>query len=160
MPHRDENGALIQPILERLPCNSKFRVYEPEEEYRAHCPYILLVTFGEHTHPVPLPTKTPARIQKKLMDLLENVGDDLPDLTPRRFIRHPLLKSFLSHQYPDVISPMLADWHVSLANRSHLKAYIKRAREIHYPFGTGWNGMYVFSVHANNTDLLPLSRRH
>ncbi|KAJ7508004.1 hypothetical protein B0H11DRAFT_2218004 [Mycena galericulata] len=140
VPHRKPNGALIQPLLEYLECKSKFRVYEPTEEYRAACPFILIVTVGEHPHPVPLPTKTPLRIQEKLMTLLEQTGEDLPDLTPRRFIRHPILKAFLSETFPDIISPTMADWHVSLANRSHLKAYIKRTSDIHYPFGTGWAG--------------------
>ncbi|KAJ6485271.1 hypothetical protein DFH09DRAFT_949026 [Mycena vulgaris] len=141
VPHRDEHGALVQPFLERLQCRCKFRIYEPVEEYRSACPFTLIVTSGEHPHPVPLPTKTPGPIRSALMNLLEQLGDDLPDLTARRFIRHPILKSFLRSKFPKIISPTLADWHVSLANRGHLKAYIKLAREQHYPFGTGWAGV-------------------
>ncbi|KAJ6549305.1 hypothetical protein DFH09DRAFT_1281487 [Mycena vulgaris] len=131
IPHRDENGALIQPFLERLLCNKQ----------RRFCPFILIVTSGDHPHPVPLPTKTPPQVRSILMSLFEQLGEDLPDLTARKFIRHPILKSFLQKRFPDVISPTLADWHVSLANRAHLKAYIKQAREQHYPFGTGWAGV-------------------
>ncbi|KAJ7140269.1 hypothetical protein C8R43DRAFT_892789 [Mycena crocata] len=148
--HRDLNGALVQPLLDRLPCTAKFRVYEPISEVRASCPYVLIVTTGEHEHPVPLPLKTPPKIREKLMHLLEEVGDDLPDLTPRRFLRHPILKSFLKTQFPSLISPTLADWHVSLANRSHVHAYIKDALKDHYPFGTGWAGVVNLKEHQDS----------
>ncbi|KAJ7467757.1 hypothetical protein B0H11DRAFT_1732694 [Mycena galericulata] len=148
--HRDGGGALVQPLLDRLPCSSKFRVYEPIEEYRKSCPFILIVTSGEHPHPVPLPTKTPHRVHAQFMNLLERLGEDFPDLTPRRLIRHPIFKSFLAQKFPSIISPTLADWHVSLANRSHLKAYIRRAREIHYPFGTGWAGVVNLKEHQDS----------
>jgi hypothetical protein len=79
------------------------------------------------------------------MQLMEELVDDLPDLTPHRFLRHPIVKAFLSKTFPSLINPTLADWHVSLANRSHLKTYIKLARDQHYPFRTGWAGMSLFS---------------
>jgi hypothetical protein len=129
VPHRDEQGALVQPFLTRLECASRFRVYEPTEDFRRTCPFILIVTGDAHTHPVPLPTKTPPKIRAALMDLLEQLGDDLPDLTACRFIRHPILKAFLKKTFPKIISPTLVDWHVSLANRSHIKAYVRQARE-------------------------------
>ncbi|KAK6974428.1 hypothetical protein R3P38DRAFT_3331676 [Favolaschia claudopus] len=154
VPHRsDTEDSLIQPLLEHMPCTSKFRVYEPVSDARSTCPFILLVTSGEHTHPVPLPTKTPPRIRAQLFALLEEMDEDLPDLTPRRLLRHPILKAFLSKALPNVLNPTLADWHVSLANRSHLKSYIKQARELHYPFGTGWHG--VVSLKAHQDENLP-----
>ncbi len=81
------------------------------------------------------------------MDLLQQMDEDLPDLTPRRLLRHPIIKSFLAKKFPSMINPTLADWHVSLSNRSHLKAYIKQARELHYPFGTGWAGPFPVGGH-------------
>ncbi|KAF8128839.1 hypothetical protein K438DRAFT_1645085 [Mycena galopus ATCC 62051] len=121
VPHRDFEGALVQPLLQHLPCTSKFRVYEPVEDQRSSCPYILVVTSCGHSHPVPLPSKTPPHIRSKLMDLLKQLGDDLPDLTPRRLLRHPIIKTFLSASLPSV--------------------YIKQARDLYYPFGTGWLGV-------------------
>ncbi|KAJ6467409.1 hypothetical protein C8R45DRAFT_938748 [Mycena sanguinolenta] len=141
VPHRNAAGLLVQSLLQHLPCTSKFRVYEPLEEHRSSCPYILLITTDAHTHPVPLPTKTPPNVRENLMGLLGQMVDDLADLTARRFLRHPILKSFLSGEFPNLINPTLADWHVSLANREHVKSYIKQAQEIHYPFGTGWKGV-------------------
>ncbi|KAJ6546670.1 hypothetical protein DFH09DRAFT_1506327 [Mycena vulgaris] len=88
-PHRDETKNLIQPLMKRLKCLSKFRIFEPKEEYRRECPFVLIVTSGAHPHPVPLPTKTPPKIRAKLMEILGTLAEDLPDITPRRFIRHP-----------------------------------------------------------------------
>ncbi|KAJ6478210.1 hypothetical protein C8R45DRAFT_933970 [Mycena sanguinolenta] len=147
--HRDAQDNLVQPLLEHLPCTSQFRVYEPLESHRANCPFILIVTSGAHSHPVPLPTKTPPHIRTTLMNLLKDLGDDLPDLTPRRLLRHPIVKTFLSKTVPNIVNPTLADWHVSFANRAHLKAYIKQARELHYPFGTGWAGVVNLKAHQD-----------
>lgn len=144
VPHRDTNDGLVQAVLENLPCSSKFRVYEPEADVRSSCPFVLIVTTGAHPHPVPLPTKTPSHIRSKLMGLLNDLEDDLADLTARGFLRHPIIKTFLAKTFPSLINPTLSDWHVSLANRSHLKAYIRQARELRYPFGTGWGGMSAF----------------
>ncbi|KAF8157351.1 hypothetical protein K438DRAFT_1986670 [Mycena galopus ATCC 62051] len=153
VPHRDEGGLLVQPLLEHLSCSSKFRIYEPLEEHGASCPYILLITSEPHTHPVPLPTKTPPKVRETLMGLLDQMVDDLTDLTPRRFLRHPILKSFLRQQFPHLINPTLADWHVSLANRGHVKSFIKLAQGIHYPFGTGWKG--VINLKSYQDTILP-----
>jgi hypothetical protein len=56
--------------------------------------------------------------------------EDLPDITPRWFIRHPIAQSFLRTKFTLLVCPTLTDWHVSLSNRSHIKAYIKQARTI------------------------------
>ncbi|KAJ7284770.1 hypothetical protein C8J57DRAFT_1217153 [Mycena rebaudengoi] len=137
--HRNsDTGELEQPLMLHLPCTSKFRVFTPLPEYRRSCPYVLIVTMGDHCHPVPLPSKTPPAIRAELMNLLESLGPDLADLTPCRLMCHPLVKSFLATKFPSLISPTLSDWHISLSNRDHLKSYIKQALEQHFPFGTDW----------------------
>ena len=65
---------------------------------------------------------------------------DLADLTPRRFLRHPLLKNYLREKLLEVPSPTLSDLHVSLANRERLNWYISEAKSLHFPDGTGWQG--------------------
>ncbi|KAJ7212425.1 hypothetical protein C8J57DRAFT_1097238, partial [Mycena rebaudengoi] len=157
-PHRDEGKNLTQPLMRRLDCSSKFRVFEPKEEYRKACPFILIVTNGAHPHPVPLPTKTPPKIRAKLMGILGMLAEDLPDITPRRFVRHPIVQSFLTSKFPFLVCPTLADWHVSLSNRSHIKAYIKQAIEGHCPFGTGWAG--VVNLKAQQDANLPPVKRY
>ncbi|KAK7031741.1 hypothetical protein R3P38DRAFT_2521802 [Favolaschia claudopus] len=148
-PHRDEVKNLTQPLMKRLECSSKFRVFEPKEEFRRACPMVLVVASGPHPHPVPLPTKTPPNVRTKLMELLGMLSEDLPDITPRRFIRHPLVQSFLTSKFPLIICPTLADWHVSLSKRLHIKSYIKQAIEEHCPFGTGWAGVVNLKAHQD-----------
>ncbi|KAJ7031452.1 hypothetical protein C8F04DRAFT_924530, partial [Mycena alexandri] len=147
--HRDKAQNLIQPLMKRLECSSKFRVFEPKEAHRKQCPFVLIVTSGAHSHPVPLPSKTPPNIRTAFMEILGKLAEDLPDITPRRLIRHPIMQSFLASKFPLLVCPTLADWHVSLSNRSHIKAYIKQAIEDHCPFGTGWAGTR-FRVHIKS----------
>ncbi|KAJ7095129.1 hypothetical protein B0H15DRAFT_798446 [Mycena belliarum] len=139
--HRNENGELVQPLMKRLECQVKFRVYEPEEEYRSRCPYILITSSGAHTHPIPLPTKTPPSVRSQVFQLLDDLAEDMPEITPRRFLRHPQVKSFLAAKFPHIKHPTLSNLHVSLSNRSHLQAYIKQAKEVHCPYGTGWEAI-------------------
>jgi hypothetical protein len=123
-----------------LSCETRFRTFEPLEEYRQDCPYILVTIKGEHPHPIPLPQKTPPAIRSDIFSLLALVVEDLPDLTPRRFLRHSTTKAYLRQQFPGVLQPSLIDLHVSLANRDHLRSYIDLAKAKHFPAGTGWEG--------------------
>ncbi|KAK7015645.1 hypothetical protein R3P38DRAFT_3321572 [Favolaschia claudopus] len=140
-PHRDETQNLTQPLMKRLGCSSKFRVFEPKEEFRTACPMVLIVTNTA-----------------KLMEILGKLAEDLPDITPRKFIRHPLVQSFLRSKYPLVVCPTLADWHVSLSNRSHINSYIKLGNPEHCPFGTGWSG--VVNLKAQQDVRLPPADRY
>ncbi|KAJ7838385.1 hypothetical protein B0H14DRAFT_3700171 [Mycena olivaceomarginata] len=154
--HRDAKGNLLQPLMERLPCSVRFRVIEPLDEYRVDCPYILITSSGPHTHSIPFPSKTPPVIRAKVFELLEALGDDIPDITPRRFLRHPIVKSFLTAKFPHNPQPTLSHLHISLANRSKIKAYIKRIKEIHCPFGTTWKACehYIRRMYVVNTDTM------
>ncbi|KAJ7156459.1 hypothetical protein C8R43DRAFT_853713, partial [Mycena crocata] len=58
----------------------------------------------------------------------------------KRFLRHPVVRAFLAEKFPRIPSPTLSHLHVSLANRSHIKLYIKEIRKIYCPHGTGWAG--------------------
>jgi hypothetical protein len=89
-----------------------------------------------------LPEKTPRAIKAEIIKLLPRFQEDLPDLTLRRFLRNPIVKSYLSIKFPDVLNPTLSDLHISLANRSHLKAYIDQVREAIFPHGTDWKGSH------------------
>lgn len=44
--------------------------------------------YGEHPHPIPLLTRAPRPVYSALMAILNYNYRDLPDLTPRQFIRH------------------------------------------------------------------------
>ncbi|KAJ3859292.1 hypothetical protein EV359DRAFT_75667 [Lentinula novae-zelandiae] len=90
--HRsDTDGALKQPGLISMGCSCTFREYEPLEEYRSFCPYVLITSKGPHSHPIPLPQKTPTKVKLELTSLFEKLEVDLADLTPRKFMRHPIV---------------------------------------------------------------------
>jgi hypothetical protein len=82
--------------MDRLPCNCKVNACVPLAEYRAECPKVLVVAKGAHRHPIPLPIKTPRAVKTEILDLLPRFQEDLPDLTPRRFLRNPIVKSYLA----------------------------------------------------------------
>ncbi|KAE9384455.1 hypothetical protein BT96DRAFT_950559 [Gymnopus androsaceus JB14] len=115
--------------------------YEPLEEYRAACPYFLVTSKGPHSHPIPLPEKTPTTVKVELGKLFKKLGVDLADIMPRKFLRHPIVQLYLSARYPFLRNPMLSDLHISLSNRSHLKVYLDTAKKTHFPEGTGWKGL-------------------
>jgi hypothetical protein len=128
--------------MESLACDCIVKAYVPFPEHRAECPKVLVIVKGIHHHPIRLPEKTPRAIKAEIIKLLPRFQEDLPDLTLRRFLRNPIVKSYLSIKFPDVLNPMLSNLHISLANRSHLKAYIDQVREAIFPHGTDWKGSH------------------
>ncbi|KAJ3740786.1 hypothetical protein DFH05DRAFT_1404766 [Lentinula detonsa] len=140
--HRDQQtGCLKRMKFAEQSCTCKFHEYEPKPEYRHECPYILVVSKGPHTHLAPIPEKTPTSVKIELESLLQKLEVDLADITPRSFLRHPVVKSYLSSRFPMLQNPMLSNLHISLSNRSHLKVYIQRIKRTCFPWGTGWNGL-------------------
>lgn len=158
--HRDDNGELIQFEMESISCDCTVKAYVPLEAYRAVCPKVLVVVKGVHYHPIPLPTKTPPEIKAEILSLLPRFQEDLPDLTPRRFLRNPIVKSYLALKFPNILNPTLSDLHISLANRSHLKAYIDQIRKTIFPHGTDWTGSNHSTVQLLANNLLLLFYRY
>lgn len=140
IPHRDEEGNLRQAEMKRLPCKCKYMEYEPFEEYRSICPYVLVTSKGPHTHPVPLPIKTPPAVRSQITSLLQDMNWELADMTPRSFLRHPGVKLHLQRLFPHHSCPTLSDLHISLANKEHLKTYIEKVKMESFPMGTSWQG--------------------
>jgi hypothetical protein len=125
-----EDEQLARPEMIRLTCETKFRIHEPLEEYRASCPYILITVAGEHPHPIPFPQRTPPPIRSDILRLLDSFGEELLELTPSKFREHPLVDAFLRQRFPDRrCTSSLGDLHVSLANRSHIVTYINEAKK-------------------------------
>ncbi|KAJ7679320.1 hypothetical protein DFH06DRAFT_1316251 [Mycena polygramma] len=133
------DGRLARHELCHLDCAVKFRIWFPVDKHR--CPFVLVTSSGTHRHPIPLPEKTPQRAHLHITRLLRSLRHDLPDMTPRRFLRHPTVKTFLANLFPDLANPTLCALHPSLANRAHLGAYITLARQEHFPRGTDWEGV-------------------
>ncbi|KZP03615.1 hypothetical protein FIBSPDRAFT_768689, partial [Athelia psychrophila] len=139
--HRTVDGELDLAEMVHLQCQSTFRCFEPLEGYRAACPRVLIVCRYSHTHPIPLPTKTPPSIRQQVFSLLSSIEQDLPDLTSRRFLRHSVTRAYLHDHFPTTPSPSLADLHISLANRAHVNTYIVQVQNRCFPLGTGWKGL-------------------
>ena len=149
--HCNASGQLTLGEMHRLKCQSIFQTYEPLEEYRKDCPRILVVCFGIHSHPIPLPTKTPPSIRTEIFELLKSLDLDLPDLTPRRLLRHSVTQTFLQRRLPYLSSPTFANLHIFLTNREHLKAYIIQVQEQTFPQGTGWEGKPLHNICSMNS---------
>ncbi|KAJ7192674.1 hypothetical protein GGX14DRAFT_546454 [Mycena pura] len=133
--HRNESGELVILPLQHLECTSKFRS-------------------GEHSHVIPISTKTPPHIRADVFGLLRTLDQDVPDLTTRRFLRHPSTLAFLRDRLPDIENPTLLDLHPSLANRDHVRAYILQVQKEMFPRGTGWDGL-LYLKERQDVDLLP-----
>lgn len=158
--HRDDStGQLRQQKMQHMPCAATYHLFEPLPESRTACPWSLVVCRGVHTHPIPIPQKTPPFIRQQVIQVLESLDHDLADLTPRRFLRHPVLKTYLASELPDVRNPTLCDLHISLANRSHVRYYIDQITAKVFPFGTGWEGrFFLFVIHFTSPSLSILQR--
>ncbi|KAJ7833663.1 hypothetical protein B0H13DRAFT_1520011, partial [Mycena leptocephala] len=129
---------LVRKELCHLECHIKFQIWYPVEEECVNCPYALVTSRGIYTHPVPLPEKTPHGIESQILSLLVNLH---PDMTARRFLRHPAVKAFLYSRFPDIQNPTLCHLHPSLANRNHLSAYISQVKKDYFLHGTDWKGV-------------------
>ena len=140
--HVNINGHVELSKMISISCKSQFRIYQPVPECRQACPKVLVVCTGAHSHPVPLPVKTPSSVHSKIFELLQNMNHDLPNMTSCCFLQHPTVIQFLAGQFPNIASPSLSDLHVSLANRDHLQSYIQNAKKSAFPFGTGWQGKF------------------
>lgn len=150
--HRNLSGFMLMTEMVSLPCKSSFHIYEPLPDYRRQCPRILVVCSGEHAHPIPASTKTPPDVRSEILNMLyTTMIKDLADMTPRRFLRHPVAQAFIRRKVPFVKEPQLSDVHPSLNNADHLRAYITQAQQSMFPAGTGWEGKLSFASLAKIT---------
>ncbi|KAJ3819979.1 hypothetical protein F5880DRAFT_1488795 [Lentinula raphanica] len=140
--HRLSNGSMLMTEMCTLPCKSTFHVYEPLPEYRTRCLKVLVLCSGQHSHPIPASTKTPPDVRSDILHMLcTSMLSELPDMTPRRFLRHPVARAFIRQKVPFLDQPLLSDVHPSLNNGDHLRSYITQAQQSMFPAGTGWEGL-------------------
>ncbi len=136
-------------------CESKITAYIPLSEYRHACPKVLVICHSPHSHPIPLPATTPDPLKRQIAQTLSAMDQDLPDLTPRRLLRHPLFRTFLKKSLPDIPHPMATDLHPSLANLDHLASLINMAIKHQFPQGTGWEGTILTVCNLSLTTIKP-----
>ena len=84
--HVNINGHVELSKMISISCKSQFRIYQPVPKCRQACPKVLVVCTGAHSHPVPLPVKTPSSVCSKIFELLQNMNHDLPNMTSHRFL--------------------------------------------------------------------------
>ncbi|KAK7053091.1 hypothetical protein VNI00_004412 [Paramarasmius palmivorus] len=155
--HRQADGKFYMTLLDQLPCESTFEVYQPHAEYRRKCPKILVICRGPHSHPIPISCKTPTSVRSRLIAFFKTL-DDLPNLTARRLIRSDSAKVFLQKELPLLNHPTFIDLHCSLNNRDHLQAIINYAQNTVYPQGTAWQGLLYLKAVEDRT--LPPEKRY
>ncbi|KAJ6456200.1 hypothetical protein C8R45DRAFT_1056526 [Mycena sanguinolenta] len=110
--------------LVRVECSCTVKIYEPVEEQRESCPFFT----GHSSRCSPLPEKTPKKIRDDIFNLLAGLSEDLPDMTPRGFLRHPTVQAYLRDKLPD------------------------QAQSMHFPKGTGWEGKLLWKHFDQNVD--------
>ncbi|KAE9409612.1 hypothetical protein BT96DRAFT_984669 [Gymnopus androsaceus JB14] len=137
------NGQFNTEYLEAVLTedNEEIERIELEAQLEGYGPRMTCRTAFNHSAQRLTCHKTPRLVKLELNMLFEKLEVDLADMTPRKFMRHPILQSYLSTRYPMLRNPILSDLHISLSNCSHLNVYIERAKKAHFPEGTGWEGL-------------------
>ncbi len=132
---------MLRTPMVHLKCNSKFSVYHLQKKYWHECSHIVVMCHTAHTHLIPILFITPEHIQSSLWRIARSLDHDLPNITPRCFMCHSILRAFLWNEFPHLQEPMLIDMHPSLANLNHLGTIISAIAKKEFPSGTGWSGM-------------------
>ncbi|KAG1862305.1 hypothetical protein F4604DRAFT_1657854 [Suillus subluteus] len=159
--HRQADGTLKQGVLRKWGhnCVASFDIYVPEDLFA--CPRILVLCTNPHSHPPPLPVKTPPPLIDVFHGLVSLMKWKLADATPRRIYLDTAfvegLHQVLDWQFPDGRDAMLQDLHPSLANLDHVRRLINLTRSTKYPSGTGFEGACRL---ANEHASLPLEQRY
>lgn len=123
-------------------CPTTFDVYVPNNLFE--CPRIVVVSRSPHSHPPPLPVKTPPALVAVLTSLLLSLDWKLADATPRRVVLDSAfifgLRKHLG--WSGLRDPVLSDLHPSLGNLDHVRRCINALRAEYFPEGTGLNGQF------------------
>jgi hypothetical protein len=100
-----------------------------------------------HSHPPPLPVKTPPPLIDVFHGLVSLMKWKPTDATPCRIYLDMAfvegLHQALNWQFPDDHDAMLQDLHPSLANLDHMHHLINITRSTNYPSGTRFEGMFI-----------------
>lgn len=151
--HRASDGVLRQGVLRRwaYDCSAGFDVYVPHDLHT--CPQVVLICRHPHSHPPPLPVKTPPILVAVFKSLLCTLDWKLADATPRRIILDSAFISGLRKHlgWTGVRDPVLSDLHPSLGNIDHVRRYINGLRAEHFPDGTGLPGELLLAINTTES---------
>ncbi|KAF7969562.1 hypothetical protein HWV62_26919 [Athelia sp. TMB] len=140
--HRNSDGELQQGVLRRWSnsCPTIYDIYVPQDLHA--CPQVVVVSRHPHSHPPPLPVKTPGAFVELFKSLLLELDWKLADATPRRILLDSAFMAGLRRkmEWTGRRDPVLSDLHPSLGNLDHVRRYINALRAEHFPAGTGFEG--------------------
>ncbi|KAF8997410.1 hypothetical protein BDQ17DRAFT_1429090 [Cyathus striatus] len=155
--HRDSSGKLRRGTLKKLQnkCLVKYSIYTPNDLFL--CPQIVIISYGVHSHPPPLPVNTPPPIRALFSSMLQKLGWKLADATPRKIMMESAfissLRKHINWPKDSVVDPPLSALHASLGNLDHVHRLIDTLRRDHYPGGTGFSGVqHLVNEHMNLPD--------
>lgn len=113
----------------------------------------MVVARNPHSHPPPLPVKTPTTLVSVLKSLLRDLDWKLADATPRRIILDSAFISGLRKHlgWSGIRDPVLSDLHPSFGNMDHLRRHINTLREEYFPDGTGLAGELSHAIDEVDT---------
>ncbi|CAG8830742.1 30794_t:CDS:2, partial [Racocetra persica] len=83
-PYIDDNGNLIEVNLIYLSCDVTFYQLTPVDLIK--CPYVALVSIGEHAHPPLPPSHISEAIKDRINKMINNASEYLNHITPRKII--------------------------------------------------------------------------
>jgi hypothetical protein len=132
------DGALQFGHLISLTCNVVYEIYKPvleEGTGRPFVPFFAIVSYGEHTHPAPPPSKIPNDVRLRLMDAIRAFG--VNRATASRLLASSMLPRLLNN------ATTLAEEHISLLNHDRLNKIMQRERIRKYPWGTDFIGKII-----------------
>ncbi|KZP27764.1 hypothetical protein FIBSPDRAFT_730391 [Athelia psychrophila] len=140
--HREADNILKRGVLRRWShdCTTTYDIYVPHNLF--DCPQVVIVSRNPHSHPPPLPIKTPTALVAVLKSLLVSLDWKLADATPRRIVLDSAFVAGLREQldWTGLRDPVLSDLHPSLGNLDHVRRYITALHMEHFPAGTGLAG--------------------
>ncbi|KAI0054384.1 hypothetical protein BV25DRAFT_1949705 [Artomyces pyxidatus] len=154
--HRSKDGILMKGELDQATiCSAVFDIYIPHEDYRVLCPFVVISCRNPHSHPPPVPTKTPRPILDALFSMLEAMQWRLADATPRKIMLDTgFVLGLRQHLAWNMTrDPSLCDLHPSLGNQDHVTRIIDSLRKVRYPSGTDFAGSVQLAREHSQLDL-------
>lgn len=108
---------------------------------RQACPFVLVLSNGEHKHPRPVPRQVPPPIASVIKECLRQMGSDVCGMTPSKLKTNDSVRARLSSILPSGVPVSLGALHPSLLNKDNLGKLIESVQLEAFPQGTGEEGV-------------------
>jgi hypothetical protein len=130
----------------KMECKVKLYFLTPsfDDDGKPSTKHMVIISYGEHTHPPPPPRKIPAYVKEKLINLIQKFG--AAEATARKLVASPLLSVMLDGR------TSLSQEHISLTNHSAINNIIRQERLREHPLGTDFEGARHLMLHRGPAD--------